>query len=69
MNYQKQKGARRGLVQAEDELILILSQIYYQLCDCRRKYPELEDIIDLKFHLEDCPYYIRVKETGIEFNG
>lgn len=57
------------LAQVEINIVLVLSQLYFKLCDCRKIYPELEDILDTKFHLEDCPYFEKITETGIKFEN
>ena len=34
----------------------VLTRLYFQVCDCRRLYEELADIVDPRFHLDDCHY-------------
>ena len=40
----------------EETTIQLYSQLYMKLCNCRRDFEELDDLLETKFHLEECPY-------------
>lgn len=44
-----------------------LSHLYYLLCNCRKNYEEMDDLLDPKFHLDDCLYRIKVEPLNLEF--
>lgn len=50
-----------------DVTIRNLSMLYELLCDCRKNYSELDQLLNPDFHLHDCPYYSNIKPIGIEF--
>jgi hypothetical protein len=37
------------------------------LCECRYNYPELSQLLDPAFHLEECPYREKIEPLNIEF--
>ncbi len=48
----------------------IVSQLYHKLCNCRKNYEELDQLLETKFHLDDCPYRRILDQSGVEiFNG
>lgn len=49
--------------------LFILSRLFEVLCDCRKHYPELEDLLNPIFHLEDCPYRIKLEPLNLNFEN
>jgi hypothetical protein len=49
------------------EAISVLSRLFEMLCNCRRDFKELDQLLDPRFHLEDCLYREKVEPLGIEF--
>ena len=45
----------------------MLSRLYDLLCDCRKNYEELVDLLNPNFHLDDCPYYEKINPLNIDF--
>jgi hypothetical protein len=45
----------------------ILSQLYNSLCDCRKVYSELENLVDPNFHLDDCPYKQELEKIDFKY--
>jgi hypothetical protein len=48
--------------------IKIIELLYLKLCDCRRDYPELDDLLNPVFHLEECPYREVMEKEDIQWN-
>lgn len=51
----------------EGAYVEVLSRLYSMLCGCRRDYPELEDIIDPAFHLDDCNYRLTLEHIDFKY--
>jgi len=47
-------------------MVSILCKLYDMLCDCRKAYPELAQLLDPKFHLEDCPYRTHLDKVSFK---
>lgn len=75
----RERDEKDDIVDSEFEraMIQLLSQAYYQLCNCRKNYEELEDFLDPDFHeqgdiaegIEPCPYYLRISPMEFDFGG
>lgn len=52
-----------------DMHLFMLSRLYEVLCDCRNYYPELEDLLNPIFHLEECPYRIKLEPLNLNFEN
>jgi len=66
MSEEKEKQVEEVLQSTQTQ---ILSQLYVKICNCRRDYPELDQLLEPKFHLEDCPYRGVLANIGITFEN
>lgn len=51
----------------EYKVQFILEELYRKLCNCRRDYEELEDLLNPVFHVEECPYRVIVEAQELEW--
>lgn len=56
------------MISEEYRLKFVLEELYRKVCNCRRDYEELEDLLNPIFHLDDCPYRILVEKENIQWN-
>lgn len=61
----EQQVRKQTLIKAGAQVIL--EELYRRLCNCRKNYPELEDLLNPQFHLDDCPYKQIVEKEDIEW--
>ena len=40
----------------QGSILDVLSKLYVRICNCRARYEELDQLLNPKFHLDDCPY-------------
>lgn len=67
MNLQSQKEAQAdsGQQAVDTASLMLLSSLYKLLCNCRKNYEELDQLLHPDFHLEDCNYAITLEKNGI----
>jgi hypothetical protein len=51
----------------QQTLLGVLAALYEKLCNCRKNYEELDNIVDPKFHLEECEYRIALDRIGFKY--